>query len=171
MKRTIRKVDKVLTFFEENVVFILLLTMLIAVFSNFISRYFFSTTIGWAEELSRYLLIWSTFIAASYGVKKGSHITLDVLIIYMSEKANKVLRAISYVICMLYCVLIIYIGIPFVNNLISDNQLSPSLSLPMYIVYGSIILGSVLMFIRYILLFILDIVFNEEIEKTEILAE
>lgn len=171
IKSISKKIDKVLSFFEENVIFILLLTMLLAVFSNFVSRYFFNTTLGWAEELSRYLLIWSTFIAASYGVKKGAHITLDVLVIYLSEKANKVLRATSYIISMVFCVLVVYIGIPFINDLIATNQLSPSLRLPMYIVYGSIVLGSILMFIRYLLLFISDILYGEKIEKTDILPD
>jgi len=171
MKIVIKRIDKVLTSFEENLIFILLGTMLLAVFSNFVSRYSFNTTLGWAEELSRYLLIWSTFIAASYGVKKGAHITLDVLIVYLSEKANKVIRAISYILSMIYCVLIIYIGIPFINSLIISNQLSPSLNVPMYLIYSSIVIGSVLMLVRYLLLFVMDILYGEEIEKTEIITD
>ena len=171
LKQISKKIDKILSVFEENLIFILLLAMLAAVFSNFVSRYFFDSAIGWAEELSRYLMIWSTFIAASYGVKKGAHITLDVLVVYLSKKANKVIRAISYVISIIFCVLIIYLGIPFINDLFNANQKSPSLRLPMYIVYGSIVLGSALMLIRYILLFIEDIIFNEEIEKTDIVPD
>lgn len=171
LKKISKRIDKIVSIFEENLIFILLMTMLLAVFSNFVSRYFFNSTIGWAEELSRYLMIWSTFIGASYGVKKGAHITLDVLVIYLSERANKLLRAISYVISIIFCVLIIYLGIPFINDLIVSNQQSPSLSLPMYVVYGSIILGSTLMLIRYILLFIQDIIYNEEIEKTDIVPD
>lgn len=167
----VKKFEKILTFLEENFIYFSLLLMLSIVFINFVMRYLFGTSITWGEELARYLMIWATFIAASLGVKKGAHITLDILVIYLSEKANRVLRAISYSCCIIYCILVLYIGIPFINSLVEKNQLSPALQIPMSIVYLAIIVGTILMLLRYILLFITDIINNEQIEKPEIFVD
>lgn len=156
LKKVINSIDNILTKIEENITFILLFAMLLAVFAGFVSRYIFNSPLAWSEEFSRYVMIWATFIGASYGVKKSSHITLDVLVIYLSERGNKILRTVSYVFSLIYCVLVIFIGIPFINNLIKTQQSSPAMHIPMYVVYISIIVGTALMFLRYIIL-----LFNE----------
>lgn len=167
----IKKIDEIMDFIEENFVFIALLSMLLIVFANFVSRYVFGTPITWGEEASRYLMIWATFIAASLGVKKGAHITLDILIVYLPERANRILRATSYIVSMIYCVILIVIGIPFINSLVEKGQLSPALHIPMSIIYLAVLIGTIFMFIRYVLLFISDIIKSEQIEKPEIFVD
>ncbi|BAQ09341.1 TRAP-type C4-dicarboxylate transport system, small permease component [Bacillus sp. OxB-1] len=167
----LKRFEKILTYIEENVAYLTLLFMLLIVFLNFLLRYLFGSSITWGEELARYLMIWSTFIAASLGVKKGAHITLDILVVYLPEKANRVLRGISYILSMVYCILLLYIGIPFINSLITKGQLSPAMQVPMSGVYGAIVVGTALMLIRYIILFISDVIRNEKIEKSEIFAD
>lgn len=167
----IKKIDKIMDFLEENFVFIALLSMLLIVFANFVSRYVLGSPITWGEEASRYLMIWATFIAASLGVKKGAHITLDILIVYLPERANRILRATSYIVSMIYCVILIVIGIPFINSLVEKGQLSPALHIPMSIIYLAVLIGTIFMFIRYVLLFISDIIKSEQIEKPEIFVD
>ena len=169
--RMLKKMDKIMDFLEENFVFIALLSMLMIVFANFIFRYLFGSPITWGEEASRYLMIWATFIAASLGVKKGAHITLDILVVYLPVKANRILRAISYILSMIYCVILIVIGIPFINSLIEKGQLSPALHMPMHIVYLAVLVGTIFMLFRYVLLFISDIIKSEQVEKPEIFVD
>lgn len=156
LKKVIKTLDNILTKIEENLTFLLLLSMLLAVFASFVSRYIFNDPLTWTEEFARYVMIWATFIAASYGVKTGAHITLDVLVIYLSERGNKILRIVSYLFALVYCGLVIFIGIPFINSLIETHQQSPAMHIPMYVVYSSIIVGTIFMFLRYIIL-----LFNE----------
>ncbi len=160
-----KSLDNTLTKIEENLTFILLLAMLLAVFASFVSRYVFNSPIDWTEEFSRYVMIWATFIAASYGVKTGAHITLDIMVIYLSDKGNKILRTVSYILSLVYCVLVIYIGIPFINNLIETQQKSPAMEIPMYFVYLSIIVGTVLMFLRYVILLFNEFSNSNQLEK------
>lgn len=167
----LKKFDKRLEQIEEYFVFASLLLMVIIVFVNVVGRFIFNFSFTWSEEAARYLMIWATFVAASLGVKKGSHITLDILTVYLPEKANRIIRAISYLLSMVYCVLLLFIGVPFIMDMISNGQLSPALQIPVHFVYLSIIIGSVLMFIRYILLFVDDIIYSNKIEKPEILAD
>lgn len=165
LKKVINSIDNILTKIEENITFILLFAMLLAVFAGFVSRYIFNSPLDWSEEFSRYVMIWATFIGASYGVKTGAHITLDVLVVFFSEKANKILRTVSYVFSLIYCVLVVFIGIPFIENLIKTQQLSPAMQIPMYFVYISIIVGTILMFVRYIILLIYEFTNFNSLEK------
>nr|WP_276519687.1 TRAP transporter small permease [Bacillus infantis] len=166
-----KKVDRVIEHIEEYFVFSSLLLMVLIVFINVLGRFVFNFSISWSEEAARYLMIWATFIAASLGVKKGSHITLDILTVYLPEKANRIVRAISYILSMVYCILLLVIGIPFIMDMIAKGQISPALHMPIHFVYLAIVAGAVLMLIRYILLFIDDIVYSNKIEKTEIMAD
>ncbi|PPA68482.1 TRAP transporter small permease [Jeotgalibacillus proteolyticus] len=167
----LKKIEKIINYIEEYFIFGSLLLMVLIVFLNVIGRFIFNFSFSWSEEAARYLMIWATFIAASLGVKKGAHITLDILTIYLPEKMNRIVRAISYILSMVYCILILFIGIPFIMDMATKGQLSPALQMPIHFVYLSIIVGTVLMFIRYIFLFIDDIIHMNKIEKSEILAD
>ncbi|MFB4164254.1 TRAP transporter small permease [Alteribacillus sp. JSM 102045] len=165
MENIVKKVDKGLTFLEENVLFLLLLFMLCTVFFGLTNRYVFQEGIRWGEELPRYLLIWATFIGASYGMKKGIHITVDVITVYASEKINRYMRAISYIISIAFCLTLLWIGVPYIVDIMRSNQVSPAMQLPMYWFYLSAVVGMFLMLIRLLILFVSDFVFHEEIES------
>ncbi len=167
----LKKIEKLLDQIEEYFVFGSLLLMVIIVFANVLGRFVFQFSVPWAEEAARYLMIWATFVAASLGVKKGAHITLDILTVYLPEKGNRIIRAISYILSMTYCILILKIGIPFIIDMVAKGQISPALQIPVHFVYLAIIVGTALMLIRYILLFIDDIIHSNKIEKPEILAD
>lgn len=44
-----------------------------------VSRYVFSSPYTWTEELSRYSLVWLTFIAAGLVMARGRHISVDII--------------------------------------------------------------------------------------------
>ncbi|WP_252315908.1 TRAP transporter small permease [Sinobaca sp. H24] len=167
MRKLINNIDRVQTWIEENLLFLLLVLMLGANFFSLLNRYIFQEGIAWGEELPRYLLIWATFIGGSYGIKKGIHITVDILIIYLSEKKKKYVRAISYSISILFCLSLLWVGLPYIINIAATNQLSPGMQLPMYWLYLSVVVGSFMMMSRLIILFVRDVIYKEEIESED----
>src|SRR5690606_22621993 len=86
--------------------------------------------------------IYSTFLAASVGVRHGIHIGVDILTERISGVSKNILRFIVSVILFLFVLLLIYYG----SVLSIDNwaQKSPSLSLPMGMFYAAIPIGSLL---------------------------
>lgn len=107
-----------------------------------LTRYFLQNPLGWSEEVTRYLFIYSTFLAASVGVRHGIHIGVDILTERISGVSKNILRFIVSVILFLFVLLLIYYG----SVLSIDNwaQKSPSLSLPMGMFYAAIPIGSLL---------------------------
>ncbi|WP_317855589.1 TRAP transporter small permease [Chakrabartyella piscis] len=79
----------------------------ITVFVNVCSRYFFHTTIPWAEELARFIFIWVTFIGVVVANDKSEHMRLDFLVAALPGKAHKTVEIIAYIISVaLLCLLI-----------------------------------------------------------------
>lgn len=74
--------DKTLSY----VVAILLVAMSAIVFGNVVSRYFLDTTLGWYEEVSRFLLIWIVFLGAVIALIKGDHLGIDLLSAIFPER-------------------------------------------------------------------------------------
>ena len=53
--------------------------MVAIVASQVFSRYILNSSIGWADEVSRLLFVWSIFLAIPIGVRRGRHIGVEIL--------------------------------------------------------------------------------------------
>src|SRR5690625_1961582 len=92
MKKLTEVILKVLYVLSVALMFI----MLISVSLQVISRYVFGNPFTWTEEVARYAFVWVTFIGMTIGVKKGTHIALDVLQRVLKGKSKKILQFINY---------------------------------------------------------------------------
>ena len=61
-------------------------------------RYFFLSPTEWAQDLSSYILIYSTFLAAPWLLLIDGHVTVPIVIDHVSKKSQKRLSAFNYVI-------------------------------------------------------------------------
>ncbi|SDZ73190.1 TRAP transporter small permease [Rubrimonas cliftonensis] len=63
------------------------------VFLQFFTRYVLNDSLGWTEEIARYLLIVSAFTGAVIAVRKDSHIVVEFFYRYLSMRTRKLLSA------------------------------------------------------------------------------
>ena len=68
---------------EDTVVLLLFWALAVVVFLQFFSRYVLNDSIGWTEEVARYLLIAVTFTGAVMAVRKSSHIAVEFFYRYL----------------------------------------------------------------------------------------
>ena len=68
---------KFLNNFEGYVCVVTLLVMSVVIFWQVVCRYILKSSLPWSEELSRYLLVWTSFIGGAYGVRLGAHIGVE----------------------------------------------------------------------------------------------
>lgn len=70
----------------------------IDVFVQFFSRYALNDSIGWTEEVARYLLILTTFIGGAIGVRKNTHIMVEFFYRYLGPGSARALSTVVDVI-------------------------------------------------------------------------
>ena len=63
--------------FLKGVIALCLAVMVVLVFGNVVLRYGFNSGITISEELSRWLLVWLTFLGAIVAVREHSHLGVD----------------------------------------------------------------------------------------------
>ena len=67
-----------------------------------ILRYVFASSVFWAEELMRYLMVLMIFFGASLGIEKGTHIGMDALAKGVSERNRALIESISFFLAIMH---------------------------------------------------------------------
>ena len=135
--------------FEENLVGLSLLGLaLLTCFETFL-RYAVNYTFTWFQEFSNYMIIFTTFLGASIGVKYGSHFSMDALVQYIPDKACHLVKSIAYFISGSVLLLFIYFGTKHLLRLKSFGVKSAAMQIPMFIPYIPIPLFSITMSFRF----------------------
>ncbi len=146
--KIIHDIDKVINKILRFIVIIMLSVMSVVVFAQVLFR-IVHLSIPWSEELSKYLLIWSTFLGAAICIRKGSLVGLEFLKNSMSEEKQKILQTILNLIVCAMLLFLINVGFWAVRRV--WFQITPVLKLSMGLMYAAIPIGSVFMLINQIL--------------------
>lgn len=85
-----------------------LFVMVILVFGNVVLRYGFNSGITISEELSRWLFVWLTFMAAIVAVREHGHLGVDMLVSRLPPAGKKICLAIGLILMLLCCWLIFW---------------------------------------------------------------
>ena len=72
----IKKAVRGLMAFLTVVVIVVTTLMFVIVGLNVYMRYVVNRSLGWVDELSRFLFIWMTFLGAALAFEKGQHVGL-----------------------------------------------------------------------------------------------
>ena len=80
---------------------ICLAAMVVLVFTNVVLRYVFNSGIATSEELSRWLLVWLTFLGAIVALRQHAHLGVDTLVRALPPRGKLICFVLSYLL-MLY---------------------------------------------------------------------
>lgn len=64
-------------------------------------RYGLNSSLDWAEEVSRLLFVWSVFLAIPLGIKRGSHVGVELLTAWLPAPLQKGLFQLASLLSML----------------------------------------------------------------------
>lgn len=108
LKRVLTPVSDVLDKLCSVLIVVMLGLMVVITGAQIICRTWF-TALSWSDEVTRYLLIWSTFLGASVVYRHSGHIAITFVQDMLPAKAGKTLRVLVHVICFaLFTVLLVY---------------------------------------------------------------
>lgn len=127
----------------EVIMVVILSTMVVLVFGNVVARYAFNSAITWAEEVSRFLFVWLTFVGASFGLMKGLHLGMDMLVVRLKPRTRSIVELANALITLAF------LGVWMVGgvHLIEANldYMSPATGFSMGLVYMIGPLAAILM--------------------------
>lgn len=75
----LKKVNDRLLGIEIFLLALITILLVAAIFIEVVCRYFLFISAAWAEEFTRYLFIWLTYIGSAYAICDNSHTEIDVL--------------------------------------------------------------------------------------------
>jgi TRAP-type C4-dicarboxylate transport system permease small subunit len=73
---------------SDALVFAIFWILFGVVFLQFFTRYVLNNSLGWTEEIARYLLILVTFVGSVTAMRKGSHIAVEALLTFLPSTAK-----------------------------------------------------------------------------------
>ena len=148
IKKLLTPVSNLLDTVCSAAIVFMLGAMVVITGAQIICRTWF-TALSWSDEVTRYLLIWSTFLGATVVYRHGGHISVTLLRDAVSPKLAKVLRVLVHVICFaLFAVLLHY------SNLYCMKLKKTATALPikMKYIYSCIPVSMAIMMIHALLM-------------------
>ncbi len=100
--------SKLTTKLEESFLAILLVGMVLLVFAEVVMRFGFNAGIHWAQEVTLLMSAWFVLFGASYGVKVGCHIGVDVFVKMLPSGVHRMVTIFALLLCLFYCGLFLY---------------------------------------------------------------
>ncbi|MDU4961822.1 MAG: TRAP transporter small permease [Sporomusaceae bacterium] len=137
------KLEKVVGLIEEYICVGLILIMCVSVFAQVLFRYVFAVPLSWTEEISRYSLIWLTFIAGAMCIRTNSHYVIDVLVNKLPVPPRLAMNILILTSMGAFAGVMFFTGLEILP--IVDYQISPALRISMGYIYLAIPFGSLLM--------------------------
>jgi TRAP-type C4-dicarboxylate transport system permease small subunit len=121
----------------------MLLVIITTMSSQVIARYVFRSPFPWSEELSRFSMIWLTYLAAAFMMAERGHITVDLWSNRLTSRVRAWYDAFVCAVIAGTCSVLLYGGIPFVYYVHPVG--SPALGIPKSIWYGAVSVGLAMM--------------------------
>jgi TRAP-type C4-dicarboxylate transport system permease small subunit len=144
--------DKIARFISQTAVAVMVVTVIMQVFM----RYFLRNPLIWADELSRYALVFMTFIGASVALRSNNLAAMELITSKITGITKKVLSLVSNLLAVLLLGFLFYYSISLMMENSVRTQLSPAMQVPMVIIYFSLPLGIGLTLVQAIFKFITD---------------
>ena len=110
---------------------LMIAAMVILTAAQIVCRTWF-TALSWSDEVTRYLLVWSTFLGATCVYRHGGNISITFIQEAFPAKISKVLRIAVHAVCFALFAVLLYYGWKYVGNL---NRTATSIPLKMSQIY------------------------------------
>jgi len=143
--------DRTLIRVNRWAVVAILAAMASMVFANVALRFFTDRSILWVEEVSRYLMIWLTFLGAGLVLRYGGHIGIDTL----QERCPGIapaIRAAIFAVMLVFFAAMLWLGLRYAA--FAWSQTTPVLQIPIGVVYLALPIGFALLIIHALLMMV-----------------
>lgn len=135
--------------FEKWFLIVSLIVMVLVTFMQIVLRWFNAATV-WAEEFSRYVMLYQVWVGAAYAVHENAHIRITALIGKLSGGRRRGMDLVVLTLWLLFALWLTVEGCVLVGKIAAMGQVSSAMRIPMTIPYASVPIGGALMTIRLV---------------------
>ncbi len=157
MVRVFKLLDRILSRSEEIFISITLLVISMVVFVNVIMRYGFAASTMWTEELTRYTIIFVTFVGSSLCVRENYHPRVEALVTKIPINIRWIINPAVLILGIVFSVILVVYGSQLIGVAVTTAQRTPTGLAPMYLPYIAIPVGGALMTLRYCQLTVIEL--------------
>ncbi|WP_104203697.1 TRAP transporter small permease [Billgrantia saliphila] len=115
------------------------------VFLQFFSRYVLGSSVGWTEEIARYLLIVVGFLGSAMAARKNSHIAVEFFYRYMPGGVGRVMSMLVDIGRTVFYAAGVWISYGLAAK---TNAMMVSIDVPKDVIYYIVMVGFLLMLVR-----------------------
>ena len=119
-------------------------------FYQFFTRYALNDSAGWTEEIARYLLICMVFVGAAIGVRKNTHIHVDIFYRFMPPPMARTVSTAVDVVRVLFLGYAVYLTWLLMGKI--GKQQMAIIDWPIGLIYSVVMLGFALMCFRAVMI-------------------
>ena len=120
---------------------VLLVCSVVLNFVNIVGRYFFHSSISWAEETMLFLMVGCVFLGSGPVAWSGRHIRMDVFVRLMPAKIRESLDLLSELVFLATAIVLVIFAWPTIRQLIAFDQRSLAADIPLAIPQAMIPIG------------------------------
>ena len=148
-KRINRHLGMVVNGVEVSILVFCVAGLGVLLIANVFARTFFQS-IYFAEEVSKFLVMLTTFTGVSYGVRKARHIRMGAFLDAMPEKLEKVFIIMISLISAFVMGVMTWFSYKYLMNAMEMGHMTPALRVPKWIFYVIIPIGFGMACLQYI---------------------
>jgi TRAP-type C4-dicarboxylate transport system permease small subunit len=137
-----------LSYAEEAVCYSFLAALVVVASLQVFTRYVLNASLSWTEEAARMLFTWIVFIGAALIVKRGSHISIDILVKVLPPAPRRWLLIVSHMATLAVVAILAVKGFQLLQ--ITGISESPALGIRWAYVYAAFPIGMSLIGVRYL---------------------
>ncbi|MDH6166410.1 TRAP-type C4-dicarboxylate transport system permease small subunit [Variovorax boronicumulans] len=127
----------------------LLAAMSVIIFTNVVMRYTTSNSLEWAEEVSRHMMIWLTFLGAGPVLRYGGHIAVENLQDALPRAGAIAVRAFVAALLFAFFGFMVWYGWLYMQR--TMFQLTAVTQIPFAYIYSAMLFGGVLLVVHWLL--------------------
>lgn len=145
-----RIINKLFTCIEETMVVVGLAFMTVINFVNVVSRYFFTNSFSFTEELTVTAFVWITMLGVAIGFKRYAHLGMSYFVDMMPRKMRAFMALFSMACALIMVFAMAYVSIEIIQNQIALNATTPAMEMPVYYQSLALPIGAIFILVRIV---------------------
>jgi TRAP-type C4-dicarboxylate transport system permease small subunit len=128
----------------------LLSAMALIIFTNVALRYLTNQSIEWAEEVSRHMMIWLTFLGCGPVLRYGGHIAVENLQDSLPRPLAVAMRGVVAILLFAFFGFMVWYGWLYTQRTLF--QLTAATQIPFAYIYSAMMFGGLLLIVHFALI-------------------